>query len=198
MIKDDIENGITVRAFCLKYGLSESTYRKYKRIILGDDRKIPFNITDEMQNDLKNRIGCSEYMKKYSVSMDTYYNHRKRIIPDIEKEHITLDDVITDEMKADLLNGITGKDYIKKYNCTLDTYYTHRKHIMPDDSERLKNRYNFGKNNRKRGITDEMRKDLLNGMSERDFILKYDFSQRTYEKYRKKVFEEQSNIIELF
>ena len=37
LIKDDILNGICKRDFCLKYNLSESCYKKYRRLLLKDN-----------------------------------------------------------------------------------------------------------------------------------------------------------------
>ncbi len=80
LIRDDILNGISKRDFCLKYSLSESCYKKYKRIILNEDVPIHSNITEEMKIDIKQGMNVSEYMKKYKVSKDTFYNHRRLIL----------------------------------------------------------------------------------------------------------------------
>lgn len=80
LIRDDILNGITKTDFSIKYNLSNTCYRKYKRIILNESKEIPSNITDEMRMDIENKMSRSDYMKKYNVSLSTYYNHKNAIL----------------------------------------------------------------------------------------------------------------------
>ena len=187
LIRDDILNGMSKREFCIKYNLSGSCYKKYKKILF-NDYKISSTMTEEMIEDIKNGIRSSEYTKKYNVSSDTFYSHRRAILPpeQITKRYITLKDVISEEQRNDILNGMCMIDYIKKYNCKSKTYYKHRKFIIPDDNERCKSRYDYDKKKLHRtGITDEQKNDILNGMSERDFIIKHEISRKTYQKYKK-------------
>ena len=192
LIRDDILNGMSKREFCLKHNLSESCYKKYKKKLF-NDYKISSNLTEEMIEDIKNGIRASEYTNKYNVSNDTFYNHRRAILPpeQITKRYITLKDVISEEQRNDILNGMRMVDYIQKYNCESETYYKHRKFIIPDDNERCKSRYDY-KKKRQCGITDEQKNDILNGMSERDFIIKHDLSRKTYHKYKKMLLQKES------
>ena len=80
LIRDDILNGITKTDFSIKYNLSNTCYRKYKRIILNESKEIPSNVTDEMRMDIENKMSRSDYMKKYNVSLSTYYNHKNAIL----------------------------------------------------------------------------------------------------------------------
>lgn len=193
LIREDIENGITKTDFSIKYNLSGSCYIKYKKIILRESNKDSLNITDEQKSDIEKGMLVDEYMKKHKVSKSTFYNHRKQILgSEVQKRHITLEDIISDEQRNDLLSGMSYKDYMVKYNCSEQTYYKHRKHIIPNDDERCKSRYDFDKKTRP-GITEEQKQDLLNGISERDFVLKYNASHSTYKKYKKLVNEEKDN-----
>jgi len=65
-------------------------------------------------------------------------------------------------------------------------YYRHRKFVIPDEKERCKNQ-NTKHQKTRTDITEEQKQDLLNGMSERDFMLKYRLSRKTYTKYKKEV-----------
>lgn len=190
LIRKDIENGMSKREFCLKYELSESCYKKYKKIILGDN-SVNSNITDEQKEDIQNGMTVKEYREKYNVSKDTFYNHRKQILKpeEITKRHITIADVISEEQKSDLLSGMRYQEYMEKYNCSEDTYYAHRKFVIPDEKERCKSRYDYDKNFKK-GLSKEQKEDLLNGMSKKEYMLKYNVSHRTYEKYKQLVTQE--------
>jgi hypothetical protein len=167
--------------------LSESCYKKYKKIILGDN-SVNSNITDEQKEDIRNGMTVGEYREKYNVSKDTFYNHRKQILKpeEITKRHITMADNISEEQKSDLLSGMRYQEYMEKYNCSEDTYYAHRKFVIPDEKERCKSRYDYDKNFKK-GLSKEQKEDLLNGMSKKEYMLKYNVSHRTYEKYKKLV-----------
>lgn len=196
LIRKDIENGISKREFCLKYELSESCYKKYKKIILGD-KSDGSHITDEQKEDIRNGMTVGEYREKYNVSKDTFYSHRKLILKpeEITKRHITMADVISEEQKSDLLSGMRYQEYMEKYNCSEDTYYAHRKFVIPDEKERCKSRYDYDKKF-KTGLSKEQKEDLLNGMSKKEYMLKYNVSHRTYEKYKKLVTQENTKTEE--
>lgn len=194
LIRKDIENGISKREFCIKYSLSESTYKKYKRIILNEEVDISY-ITEEQKTDIRNGMIASEFSKKYKVSESTFYSYRKFILKpeEIIKRQITLNDLLTDEQKTDLLNGIDVFDYMEKYNVNSRTYYKHRKFVIPDEKERCKDQ-NIKRKGDRTGLTEEQKQDLLNKMSERDFMLKYKVSRKTYDKYKKMVKQEQQKL----
>ena len=137
LIRKDIENGISKREFCIKYNLSSSSYKKYKRIILSGEVDISY-ITDEQKADIKNGMIASEFSKKYKVSESTFYSYRKLILKpeEITKRKITLNELLSDEQKADLSNGMNIFDYMEKYNVNSKVYYRHRKFVIPDEKER--------------------------------------------------------------
>lgn len=153
LFRKDIENGIRKREFCLKYNLSEGCYKKYKKIILGDNSDAS-HITDEQKEDIRNGMTVSEYRKKYNVSKDTFYNHRRLILKpeEIKKQQYTGKIIrkhkeslvlISNIQKIDLLAGMNMLSYTLKYKCSTNTYYKHRKIVIPDDSQRLKFKFNF-------------------------------------------------------
>lgn len=196
LIREDIEKGISKLDFCIKYNLSENSYKKYKRVILNEEVDTSY-ITDEQKEDIRNGMTAKEYREKYNVSRDTFYSHRKLILKpeEITKRQITLNELLSDEQKADLSNGMNVFDYMEKYNVNSKVYYRHRKFVIPDEKERCKNQ-NVKHQKSRTGLTEEQKQDLLNGMSERDFMLKYRLSRRTYTKYKKKVIQEKEKIRE--
>lgn len=136
-----------------------------------------------MEQDIKNEMSEKEYSEKYHVSRYTYYTHKKII--GVPKRHITLNDIITDEQRNDLISGMDMFDYMEKYGVISSTYYEHRKFVIPDANERCNKKQKRESN---KGFSDEKKTDLLNGMSERDYMLKYRVSSKTYKKHKKKAF----------
>ena len=85
LIKDDILNGICRRDFCLKYNLSESCYKKYRRLLLKDNVPTKKNITEEMEKDIRNGISAEDYAKKYNLSKSSFYNHIQAVFSELPK-----------------------------------------------------------------------------------------------------------------
>ena len=194
LIREDIENGITKRDFCIKYNLSESCYKKYKKIIFNKKDTLPKSVTEEMIEDIKGGMSVHDFEKKYNIGRSAFYRYRDILLKPEEKPnpYNSLEKAISKEQREDILNGISSREYMIKYNCTISTFYTHRKYIIPNDEERLSKRYDYERNTN-RGLIDEQRNDLLNGISERDYMLKYGVCSKTYDKYRKIVLNEEQS-----
>ena len=143
-----------------------------------------------MVQDLKDGMDVNQYMKKYNCSKDTYYNHRKSVLKPEEikafSNYNSLDKVISEEKRQDLLNGMNLQDYMKKYNCNRKTYYIHRKFVIPNDEKRLAHK-NECNRDFQTGLSEEQKQDLLNGISEREYCIKYNTTHTTYQKYKKLV-----------
>ena len=204
--KKDLEAGITKKEYIEKYHISKGTFYEHVKKLFpnwvskdegelkrNNDGKCYYipkdNMTEEMKSDLLNGIPCHEFINKYNVSDNSFYRYKMKLekeygIKIISRIYKKPGASVSEEQENDIMNGISAIDYMKKYNVVEDTFYAHRKIIIEKHPD-----FKYIKNHTYKPKIDItlIQEDILNGITRKDFCLKYNLSGSTYKKYKNKL-----------
>ena len=150
------------------------------------------NDVDNKTKDLQKLIDTrtSAYYKEINDFFEKYGKAKYN-----RKDNKTKKEALRKEQKADLEAGITKKEYKEKYNVSDSTFFNHVRELCPEwysRDDRIVKRtekgvcYYMPTDN----LTEEMKKDLLNGMQVSTFQNKYNVSDSTYYRYKFKTEKE--------
>ena len=194
--KEDLMNGISKEEYKNKYDIkTNETFFEHVRKLCPDwepkdNKTIECSsnncMTEEMKTDILDGIIPIRFIQKYHSSEASYYRYKHKLEKELNikikvSSYKEPGKAISKEQEEDILNDIGCIDYMRKYNLSEATFYEHRKII----AKKYPN-HNFKKNTERRETVDIelFRKDILNGISKREFCLKYNLSESCYRKYK--------------
>ena len=201
--KEDLKNGITREEYKQKYNIkSNQTFNKhvcelcYELVEKYKECKNTYTkpmtmLTDEMRRDIIDGISQHDFIEKYKLSDSSFQRYKHKIEEElgikIESEiYNPRKNYISEAEERDFLNCMPKHHIMSKYNLTENTYYSHKKvikkrfpenDIEPFDREQHKEKVDI----------NLIKDDIINGISLKEFCLKYQLSESTYKKYRKKI-----------
>ncbi len=150
------------------------------------------NEVDNKTKDLQKLIDArtSAYYKEINDFFEKYGKAKYN-----RKDNKTKKEALRKEQKADLEAGITKKEYKEKYNVSDSTFFNHVRELCPEwysRDDRIvklteKGVYYYKPTD---NLTEEMKKDLLDGMQVSTFQNKYNVSDSTYYRYKFKTEKE--------
>ena len=125
----------------------------------------------EQIKDIKNGMKQEEYCEKYSVCRKTYYTHKNIVFPNKQRTY---------ETKIDLgIYEIYRKEHTREqtavhFNISIDLTYRYDKRLKDFGNALRKIDSTSSK------ITEEMKRDILNGIPLKDYCQKYNVSEALY------------------
>lgn len=137
-------------------------------------------LDDCMIEDIKNGMKWEEYCNKYSVCRKTFFVHKNIVLPGKKREYKTIIDLAIYELYR---KNHTREETQKHFNISRDLTFRYDKRIREHGNVIATI------DSTSSSITEEMKKDLLNGISIKEYREKYNVSESLYSIHRRIVDE---------